>query len=165
MPFLSGPMLVYAGAGQYVTSGVTEYEGKYGRMRIAEGFPTDLATVPRIFWALLPPHGGYEKAAVLHDWLCVELAKAHRERRPPMVSSRDADGLFRRVMRESGVGFVTRRIMWVGVRWGAVANPARRAGWWRDAPLVLLLTAAGLAVTLAVAWGVHQGVDWFLELL
>lgn len=165
MPFTRGPVLVYAGAGQYVTSGVTEYEGRYGRLRIADGFPTDLASVPRLFWALLPPSGVYEKAAVLHDFLCVELAKAHRDRRPPMVSSRDTDGLFRRVAREGGAGLVVRWVLWTGVRWGAVANPARRAGWWRDAPAVAAITAVGLAVALAAAWGVHEAVDQLLALL
>jgi len=33
-----------------------------------QGFVTDLASIPRIFWWLLPPFGKYGKAAVLHDW-------------------------------------------------------------------------------------------------
>lgn len=165
MPFLRGPELVYAGGGRYVTSGPTEYEGGAGRFRIAPGFGTDLASVPRVFWALLPPTGAYEQAAVLHDWLCVELARAHSGRRPPMVSSRDTDGLFRRVMREAGVGPVTRWVMWCGVRWGAIANPARRAGWWRDAPAVAAITAAVLAVGAVLLLAVHQAVDAALRLL
>jgi hypothetical protein len=164
MPFTQGPVLVYAGAGRYMTSGVTEYVGGSDRFRIGDGFPTDLASVPRIFWALLPPHGVYEQAAVLHDWLCVELAAARRGRRPPMVSSRDTDGLFRRVAREGGAGLVVRWLLWVGVRWGALVNPARRAGWWRDAPAVLALTTCGVVV-LATLLGVRAAVDQLLELL
>lgn len=34
------------------------------------GFITDFATVPRIFWGILPPFGRYGKAAVVHDYLC-----------------------------------------------------------------------------------------------
>ncbi|TYP82084.1 DUF1353 domain-containing protein [Blastococcus xanthinilyticus] len=145
MPFLSGPELRYAGCGQYETVGATDYRGAHDHIAVPAGFATDLATVPRAFWAVLPPHGAYEKAAVLHDWLCVQLA-AHRRCwcRPP-VNARETDGLFRRVMREAGVGPVTRWVMWTGVRWGALANPARRAGWWRDAPAVAGITAAGLA--------------------
>lgn len=152
-------MLSYTGGGHYVTVGPTEYIGDTDIIHIPAGFATDLATVPRIFWALLPPHGAYEKAAVLHDYLCVELASCHRTDRVPQVNARDTDGLFRRVMREADtaarragnrkgrIGPVTRWAMWTGVRWGALANPARRDGWWRDAPTVLGITGAGIAAT------------------
>jgi hypothetical protein len=33
------------------------------------GFKTDLASIPRLFWNILPPFGKYTEAAVLHDWL------------------------------------------------------------------------------------------------
>lgn len=33
------------------------------------GFITDLASIPRIFWGVLPPSGEYAKAAILHDFL------------------------------------------------------------------------------------------------
>ncbi len=36
---------------------------------VPAGFVTDLATVPRIFWTLLPPDGKYAKAAIIHDYL------------------------------------------------------------------------------------------------
>ncbi|TFV83173.1 DUF1353 domain-containing protein [Blastococcus sp. CT_GayMR16] len=172
MPFAAGPVLRYVGAGQYATVGPTDYVGDSDVIHVPADFPTDLASVPRVFWALIPPQGAYEAAAVLHDWLCVELAKAHQAARrgaidglTPPVNARDTDGLFRRVMREAGVPFLIRWVMWVGVRWGALANPARRAGWWRDAPLVVSLSVAGLAATLATAWAVHEGVDAVLQLL
>lgn len=34
------------------------------------GYLTDGASVPRVFWSLIPPWGAYGQAAVLHDWLC-----------------------------------------------------------------------------------------------
>lgn len=38
---------------------------------VHEGFVTDFASVPRIFWVLFPPAtGNYVQAAVLHDYLC-----------------------------------------------------------------------------------------------
>ncbi|TKJ25205.1 DUF1353 domain-containing protein [Blastococcus sp. CCUG 61487] len=149
MPFAAGPVLRYLGAGQYATVGATDYVGQVDVISIPSDFPTDLATVPRLFWALLPPHGAYEKAAVLHDYLCVQLAQhRHCWCRPP-VDARETDGLFRRVMREAGVGFTTRWLMWTGVRWGALANPARRAGWWRDAPAVLAVSLATAATAVA----------------
>ena len=33
------------------------------------GFKTDFASIPRLFWRVLPPCGAYGKAAVLHDFL------------------------------------------------------------------------------------------------
>ena len=38
-------------------------------IKVPAGFVTDLASVPRIFWNILPPFGVYDRAAVLHDWL------------------------------------------------------------------------------------------------
>lgn len=151
MPFARGPVLSYAGLGKYLTVGPTEYVGKDDVITIAGGFATDLATVPRIFWALLPPQGAYEQAAVLHDFGCVSLAEGAY-----LLSSRDVDGLFRRVMREAGVGFFTRWAMWTGVRWGALTNPARRTEWAKDAPAVLSITAAGLAALLALVYGTDR---------
>lgn len=39
-------------------------------IEVPAGYHTDFASVPRIFWRILPPHGPYVPAAVLHDWLC-----------------------------------------------------------------------------------------------
>jgi hypothetical protein len=36
---------------------------------VPEGFVTDFASVPRIFWSVLPRDGVYTYAAVLHDYL------------------------------------------------------------------------------------------------
>lgn len=33
------------------------------------GFKTDFASIPRLFWRILPPIGEYGKAAVVHDFL------------------------------------------------------------------------------------------------
>ncbi|HGJ5067315.1 TPA: DUF1353 domain-containing protein [Salmonella enterica subsp. enterica serovar Muenchen] len=38
-------------------------------IEVLTGFVTNLATVPRIFWILLPPDGKYAKAAIIHDYL------------------------------------------------------------------------------------------------
>jgi hypothetical protein len=157
MPFARGPVLCYIGAGQYKTVGQTEYVGTTDVITIPPDFPTDLASVPRLFWALLPPNGVYENAAVVHDWHCVRLAAGDCR-----ISSRDADGLFRRMAREGHAGLVTRWCLWTGVRWGALFNPARRAGWWRDGPLVLAISAALLAALLAAVYGIHELVDLIL---
>jgi hypothetical protein len=38
-------------------------------IEVPAGFVTDLASVPRILWILLPPDGKYAKAAIIHDYL------------------------------------------------------------------------------------------------
>lgn len=165
MPFAHGPVLSYVGLGKYVTVGSTEYLGRSDRITIPADFPTDLASVPRLFWALLPPDGVYEKAAVLHDYLCVRLAQQLELGDPAPTTAREADGLFRRVAREGGAGVITRWLLWTGVRWGALANPARRAGWWRDSPAVAGLSAATLTVALAALLGLHVAVSAALGVL
>jgi hypothetical protein len=118
------------------------YRGRRDTFVVPAGFRTDFASVPRVVVWLIPRVGRYTLAAVLHDWLVTTgLATG-------AVTSRDADGLFRRVLRELGVPPVRRWLMWTGVRWGALAAPPRRPGWWLDAPRVLVLSV--LAAPLVV---------------
>jgi hypothetical protein len=112
------------------------------------GFVTDFATVPRFLHWLVSPYGAYTRAAVLHDWLLVELAewtKTHpREgletynHSEPPANSRDADGIFRRVMEDLGVPWAKRWTMWAAVRLAALFNSHRAYGrdFWSDAPKV-----------------------------
>ncbi len=165
MPIIAPLKLAYLELGQYVTTSSALYEGKEDIIKIPVGFVTDLASVPRIFWVILPPMGLYEQAAGFHDWNCERLndfkdaghrydprlALATEWNGQKLIGPRSTDGLFRRMMREGGVPWLVRWHMWMGVRWGALKNPARRAGWWRDAPLVLAITAADLGVLYGLA--------------
>lgn len=36
---------------------------------VPAGFVTDLASIPRVFWSLLPPDGAYTFPAIIHDYL------------------------------------------------------------------------------------------------
>jgi hypothetical protein len=146
VPFASGPILSYVGRGRFITVGQTDYVGAAEVIHVPSDFTTDLATIPRVFWALLPPNGVYENSAVVHDWHCTRLAAGDCD-----ISSRDADGLFRRMAREGGAGFVTRWLLWWGVRLGALANPARRPGIARDLPLMAAI-AVPVAATAYGAW-------------
>lgn len=38
-------------------------------IEVPAGFVTDFATVPRVFWILLPPDGKYARASSIHDYL------------------------------------------------------------------------------------------------
>ena len=39
------------------------------KITVPKDFNTNFASVPRIFWSLLPPWGRYGKAAIVHDFL------------------------------------------------------------------------------------------------
>lgn len=59
----------------WLTSRAFSYEiGHKGSglvVTVPEGTDTDLATVPRLLWPLIPPHDpGFAAAFVLHDYLC-----------------------------------------------------------------------------------------------
>jgi hypothetical protein len=116
------------------------YIGDVDKFLVPEGYVTDFASVPRIAVWLVPSYGRYTPAAILHDYLLTDALKSGR------VTSNDADGLFRRAMRELGVPAVKRWLMWTGVRWGALFSPYRRAGWARSALGVLAISAVALPV-------------------
>lgn len=140
MPFLhnEGLVIEQTGAEHWRLIASLTYEGRSQMFLVPPGFLTDAATVPRVVSWLFPRHGIYTRAAVLHDWLITD----GRDQ----VSSRDADAIFRRVLRELEVPFLRRWLMWAGVRWGALGNPGRRAEWRKDAPLVLLISLLALPV-------------------
>ncbi|HEY0509834.1 MAG TPA: DUF1353 domain-containing protein [Blastococcus sp.] len=141
------------------------YRGERDRFVVPAGFLTDFATVPRVVVWLIPRFGRYTPAAILHDWLCTQGLRSG------VVTSREADGLFRRVMRESGVPVLRRWLMWCGVRWGALTSSLRRPGWVRSAPGVLgisLLAApvvAPPAVLIALALAVYGAAEWLVSLI
>ncbi len=78
---------------------------------VPRGFITDLASVPRALRALpgLNPNGPSRAAGVLHDYLYCAHTLDTREA---------ADALFRKALRSLGVGPVTARVYWLGVRAG-----------------------------------------------
>ncbi|EMA4827255.1 DUF1353 domain-containing protein [Salmonella enterica] len=74
---------------------------------VPAGFITDLATVPRIFWILLPPDGKYAKAAIIHDYLYDNALRTKYE----------ADRIFLDGMTVLGVPKWKKTIMYWAVRW------------------------------------------------
>jgi len=44
-------------------------KGSDDRIDVRVGFMTDFASIPRLFWIVLPKWGKYGNAAVVHDWL------------------------------------------------------------------------------------------------
>ena len=73
---------------------------------IPKNFVTDFASIPRLFWRVLPPLGRYAPAAVLHDYLYLT----------QRYSRRDSDRFFELAMRDLGVSWTKRKTMWLAVR-------------------------------------------------
>ena len=138
---------------EWTVVGDLRYTGKSQVFVVPDGSTTDFATVPRVVVWLIPRFGRYTLPAILHDWLCTEGIDTGA------VTSREADGIFRRAMRELDVPVVRRWLMWTGVRWGALFTPRRRPGWVHSAPGVLVISVLaapvvvppGLVILLALA--------------
>lgn len=129
------------------------YRGNRESFTVERGFITDFASVPRLFVWLLPSYGDYTKAAILHDYLC--------KKKP--VDRADADGLFRRAMRELEVSFARRWMMWAAVRAASFlrgATPRQTLEFAVVAPPSLLYVAAP-----AAAVQLFLVLFWLIELL
>ena len=70
------------------------------------GFITDFASVPRIFWSVLPPDGEYTQAAVLHDYMYNE----------KLYERKICDDIFLEAMTVLKVPGWKRRIIYYAVR-------------------------------------------------
>ena len=83
-------------------------EGSDNYVDVPAGFETDFASVPRIFWIILPPAGEYTPAAVVHD----SLYNTH------LMDRAKADRVFLEAMKVLKVPLWKRRIMYRAVRIG-----------------------------------------------
>jgi hypothetical protein len=127
-------------AQDWQTLRVLTYQATHEEFEVPVHQGTDFASVPRVFVWFIPRYGRYTKAAILHDYLCRVAVPANR------ISRIDADGIFRQAMRELGVAFVRRWIMWAAVRLGALTTPAGREKWWTEAWRVVLIAIIALPV-------------------
>lgn len=76
---------------------------------VPKGFVTDFASIPKMLWGLLPKHGKYDIASVVHDFL-------YSEHNLTGINRKLADKIFNYIMKESGVNCYTRKILYLGVR-------------------------------------------------
>jgi hypothetical protein len=175
VPFVDRVHLHYVSRGWYVSEAPTVYLWRRPdgdrTITISTGTRSDLASSPRWAWWLIPPTGAYEDAAFVHDDGCRELHRAWEQRRPPAMTSREVDALFLDILEEADryacqvgdpegrIPAWKRRLLWWGVRLGALTSGARRAGWWRDAPAVAAITVPVLAVLLAAWWAAAELFD------
>ena len=82
------------------------YEGNKQNFIIPKGFVTDFASIPKCFWWLISPLERHMKAAIVHDYLYQN----------SITSRKDADRIFRRMMKELRVGLIKRNLMFGMVR-------------------------------------------------
>lgn len=73
---------------------------------IPRGFKTDFASIPRVFWSILPPFGKYILAAIVHDHMY----------KTKHISRKFADTEFLMRMARNGVPYLIRNIMYLTVR-------------------------------------------------
>lgn len=78
----------------------------YGIFTVPKGMITDLASVPRCLWCILPPFGNYTIASVLHDYLYGS----------KIVSFSVADKVFKEVMLKYNTPKIQANIMYLSVR-------------------------------------------------
>lgn len=92
------------------------------RLVVRPGATTDGASVPRLFWRLIPPFAGrHLAAAIVHDQLYATRGALGR------FSREACDGIFREALRAAGVSRVQAWAMWAAVRAGGWAPWGRRS--------------------------------------
>lgn len=75
------------------------------KITVPAGFETDLASVPRVFWRIMPRDDGkYRAAAVIHDYAIGQ------------VSWDDAATIFDEALKDNGTGRFQRSVMVRAVR-------------------------------------------------
>jgi hypothetical protein len=91
---------------------------------VPKGFVTDLASIPRWAWDILPPDGPWAKAAVVHDFLYYTKGTGVWDRHPTTLTRAtpytraEADWILRDAMRDRCVGALSRNIIYEAVRAG-----------------------------------------------
>lgn len=141
MSFLNHVSVREDGPKGWRLNGPLVYRGSRDVFLVPSSFSTDFASVPQVFMWLVPSTGIHTKAAVLHDYLC----------RGDEVTREDADGIFRRVLREEGVSFPLRWAMWAAVRAGSFMKGASGTSWLRF--LAVLVVAVPFLLVPAVIVG------------
>ena len=87
-------------------------ENSDGEIRVPKGFITDFASIPRVFWTILPPDGKYTQAAVLHDFLYYKKGKLTNMK----LSRKECDGVFLEAMEVLSVSWIKRHTIYRAVR-------------------------------------------------
>ena len=73
---------------------------------VPAGYETDMLSIPRALWSIIPPTGRGGKAAVVHDWLLTDTD----------LSRADCADYFREALTSLGVSDMESGLMFAGVR-------------------------------------------------
>lgn len=120
-----GRPILRGGRCQWIVRGALRYEvgcegsGRY--VLVPDGALTDLASIPRAFWTLLPPDGPWLKAAVVHDHLYRQRGVTDQR----AWTRREADEILREAMGVLGVPAWKRGVIFAAVRIGGAAGWGR----------------------------------------
>lgn len=74
---------------------------------VKKGFITDLASIPRMLWGVIPPFGKWIPATVVHDWLY---------RTDNKYTRGEADFIMFSLLLDDDVSVALATIMYLGVR-------------------------------------------------
>ncbi len=114
--FLKFPLLSIGRAGQWVLESDLVYRSAALKCEITvlAGFETDLASIPPMFRSIIPVNGQHRLAAIVHDDIYSKKGKMSFG----VLTRAQADRIFLEAMKELGVGFFTRQLMYAAVRAG-----------------------------------------------
>ena len=85
---------------------------------VPRGFVTDFASIPRGLWNVWPPAAGkHSKPAVIHD-VCYTRGYVERGQHRITISRKDADDILKEAMAVTGVNWLSRQLIYAGVRLG-----------------------------------------------
>jgi len=93
---------------EYQMRSTLSFENDKYKVVVAQGFVTDGASIPRLFWGIIgcPLRGKYVGSAIIHDGLYA----SHR------LSKSEADKFFLEMMKHNGVGVIRRYAMYYAVK-------------------------------------------------
>ena len=97
----------------------TYYIGDVAEQRyvtVPKGYVTDGASVPRLFWGMIPPWGSYGQAAVVHDFLCEKKQLTFNNNNPLTLDQAQIDRVLWTAMRASGVPYWKSALIYGAVR-------------------------------------------------
>lgn len=106
-------------------------DSKLSVVKIPRGYLTDGATVPRVFWGLVPPWGKYGQACVLHDYLC-EYPFYDDGNSRVIIERKEVDQIFDEAMQILHVPNTTRKLIIGAVNTYRVVTRKRDANYNRD---------------------------------
>lgn len=90
------------------------FKGQKTKVIIPKGFKTDLTSVPRIFWSIIPPFGTYQEAALIHD--CLYKNKGIIKGINKQLTRKESDEIFYQIMLQDNTKKIRAKIIFWAVR-------------------------------------------------